>query len=167
MKILFVNIYLILVLFSCASVPDIIYYQDDIKLNKRHFRVQFDKIDSTVLSNSGNNACAYVMVDISTNGKYGLDSGQADIRAFMNTKKSWLKEEYRNNHRVLQHELYHFKISELYARQLRQILLSEELTLKKLVELIEEIRADCSWYQNQYDEETSHSNSLELSLIHI
>ena len=46
-----------------------------------------------------------------------------------------------------------------------EALLKNKFGDKKLVELIEEIRADCSWYQNQYDEETSHSNNLENQIF--
>lgn len=92
-----------------------------------------------------------------------------NVQSFFITDQSWVKPSYENDH-LLKHEQLHFDISELFARKLREKLskvdnskLSKNSGLE-LNKLYENLSAERSLMQDQYDKETNHSENKEAEL---
>jgi len=88
------------------------------------------------------------------------DSTIIIINCFFNPARSWIKIE-KQTYSLLKHEQLHFDISELYARKLRQTILSQKLVQKDLTLGLKIVVADndklLNEYQDRYDLETNHS----------
>lgn len=84
-----------------------------------------------------------------------------NIQSFFNPKASWSKD--KNNPELLAHELLHFSITELFARQLRRQLTESRFTsrekklMKELSKLYSEKMKALNKYQKLYDKESNHS----------
>lgn len=89
---------------------------------------------------------------------------KAEVKTRFNPNKSWYKKDKANDY-ILRHEQFHFNMSEVCARALRQQLLALEITddLKEKLEALntkyfEKLKKS----QKEYDHETNHSINKEV-----
>lgn len=86
------------------------------------------------------------------------------IRAWFNPDLSWVRDETKNSSYALRHEQYHFNMSELYARKMKKVLSSLELTdadyRSEIAELLKKFHNQYHLQQIRYDEETDHSRNM-------
>lgn len=161
----FIIVHLILVVFSHSiySQKDTIHYHDTLVLEPRHFKVDSEMPDSFNLATHGQGLAAYITFEIVSEGKYYLDSAVINIFAIMHCDKSWLSSYYQSNTQVISHELYHFKIAEIYAREYRKIM-SKTIFYKGLhteeMDRIEKyILSECNSFSDKYDSATNYSGN--------
>lgn len=83
--------------------------------------------------------------------KYSAYSGQND-------QKSWVKSNTKNSDYALNHEQYHFNITEYHARKLNDVLSKEKLVYESLANLkLNSIRSELTRMQDNYDNQSDHS----------
>jgi predicted HNH restriction endonuclease len=84
------------------------------------------------------------------------------IRAWFNPDLSWKKD--AASPYGLRHEQYHFNMSELYARKMKMVLSSIELTdsnyKQEISQLLKNFHDQYRLQQIRYDEETEHSRNM-------
>lgn len=151
---------LLLLIMSCFMAfakqtpqPEIILWNKNRPLTWEDFKGQADyNTKYGAITSSG------IKFKWNTNPK--KDSLIITIIAKMNTLKSWTKQEYQT-YSALNHEQLHFDITELYARKLRQTILTQKLVKKDLASVLKTLVATndklLNDYQDKYDLETSHS----------
>jgi hypothetical protein len=88
------------------------------------------------------------------------------ITAWFNPDFSWVKEECKNGRGgdyALMHEQYHFNMAELYARKIRKVLSTIELTdttyKREIAQLFKKFYTQYRSQQVRYDSETEHSRN--------
>ena len=95
---------------------------------------------------------SYSIVD----GKTNVDF---EVYSFFSPEKSWSKKEKQSVH-LLQHEQLHFDISELYARKIREALLSFQFQgnpEEDFEQIFQKYNAERKLLQQEYDQATNHS----------
>lgn len=88
------------------------------------------------------------------------DSTQQKYRAYaeMHNQYSWKSKLALNSDYVLNHEQYHFNITEYHARKLNEILENQNIRSEsQVLDNLAEIRSELRRMQNKYDNETDHS----------
>ena len=137
--------------FTKQSQSEIIIWSKNRPLTWYDFKAQF-----ITTSIHGATTCS----GINSNWKTKKDSVFLSILAVMDPLCSRVKQDFRT-YSSLKHEQLHFDISELYARKLRQTILTQKLVkkdlgivLKTLVATNDKLLTD---YQSKYDTETNHS----------
>ena len=80
--------------------------------------------------------------------------------AVQNNQKSWVKNNLHDADYVLNHEQYHFNISEVHARKLNQVL--DSLGGQDPFELLGSHRFDLNVLQNRFDDETDHGRRIGI-----
>ena len=104
---------------------------------------------------AGISSNVYVEYD-STKGKYVA-------YAAMNNQLSWKKQSSVGSDYLLNHEQYHFNITEYFARKLNSIIEKENIQNKDEALLkLSSIRSDLSKFQNRYDNESDHGINKDL-----
>ncbi len=84
-----------------------------------------------------------------------------EIESFFTPKESWTKD--KNNQELLAHEILHFSITELFARQLRKQILETNFTsreqklIKEITKMYSQKMKALAKCQRLYDKETNHS----------
>lgn len=121
--------------------------------------------DFKATPDTSNSYSANTNSGISYNWNYSTASGQPILEHEVHTNfypgKSWVKE-IQDKEYLLAHEQLHYDISELHARKLRQALQHYEpgrnirQELKRIYKTIESQRVAM---QNEFDQETSHSEN--------
>ncbi len=82
--------------------------------------------------------------------------------AGQNNIYSWANEEVSGSDYLLNHEQYHFNITELHARRLNKYIADNpDATLNSIMLRLGSINIDLNDMQNQYDWETDHSTILD------
>lgn len=88
------------------------------------------------------------------------------IRAWFNPDLSWTKEATKSSYYALTHEQYHFNMAELYARKMKKVLSSIELTdidyRREIAELLKNFHEQYRLQQIRYDTETEHGRNMQL-----
>lgn len=102
----------------------------------------------------GNKHFAYVVTSID----YEIEKDYINIEAYFHPSRSFVYNKNTNSSELLTHELYHFKITEIFARKARKKIstinnLSEESTGK----IINDFKFLENEFQKKYDYETHHS----------
>jgi len=77
--------------------------------------------------------------------------------AAMNNQQSWTKESSIDSDYMLNHEQYHFNITEYYARILNEWIESRKVTYDEVQDKLIELRVRLDSWQYQYDHENNHS----------
>jgi hypothetical protein len=99
---------------------------------------------------AGISSSIYLEFD-SVKGRYVAYAGQNNVQ-------SWAKRSYEQQDYLLNHEQYHFNITELHARMLDEYIEENpDGTLDLYLLRLGSINIDLEKMQNQYDNETSHS----------
>ena len=85
------------------------------------------------------------------------DSVFCRVRTFFNTAKSWRKQTLLDNSYDINHEQLHFNITEIFARKIRQLIITNSLNEESVQKIYNENVKACNDFQNLYDKETNHS----------
>jgi hypothetical protein len=91
------------------------------------------------------------------------------IIAWFNPDFSWVKDDCKNGNAgnyALMHEQHHFDMTELYARKIRKVLSSLELTdstyRKEIAQLFKNFYTQFRLQQERYDKETEHGRNMTM-----
>jgi hypothetical protein len=140
---------------SNPAIPTVFKYSEKYLLEWSDFKGTPKKtIDIIALTNSG---IKYYFEDKSINNKLVINF---NVYSFFDGNKSW-KLDGKVDQRVLQHEQFHFLISEVNARLLREKLKKFIFTdnyEEEIKEIFNESMAVHDVMQHFYDGETKHSN---------
>lgn len=102
---------------------------------------------------------------ISSNVYVEYDSAVEKYVAYsaMNNQLSWKRASSVESSYVLNHEQYHFNITEYFARKLNQIIKNEGLnTEEKIVSELSSIRSQLAALQDKYDNDADHGIERDL-----
>ena len=102
----------------------------------------------------GNYRYAYIVTSI----EHDIKKNKVIIETFFHPSRSYVFKRDAFNKELLNHELYHFKITELYARKMRRDI--KELSSydeKHIYSIIDKYKKAERRYQKQYDLDTYHS----------
>jgi hypothetical protein len=102
---------------------------------------------------------------ISSNVYVDYDSTNSGYRAYaaMNNQLSWKKSSSTESDYLLNHEQYHFNISEFLARKLNRIIENKGLdTESEILPELSKIRTDLNTMQDEYDTQADHSLVRDL-----
>jgi len=125
----------------------------------------YDKIDEITFENfrgleffkktlRGNKRFAYVVVTI----KSEIKEDHVIVKSLFHPSRSFVYNSHSNSKELLSHEMYHFKITELFARKIKQdisnLVTPNAKSIKNIIRVKEkEERA----FQKKYDYDTYHS----------
>lgn len=102
----------------------------------------------------GNKRFAYVVVTIESK----IDNDQVTIKSLFHPSQSFVYNSHTTSKELLSHELYHFKITELFVRQAKHDISElKNANKNKIKDIIRQKRMKENEYQNQYDYDTFHS----------
>lgn len=105
----------------------------------------------------GNKSFAYIYTSI----EYYFEDNSIIIESFFHPSRSFVYNKKVYSKDLLQHEIYHFKITELYSRIAKQRIAELTAPSKSEIEkIISEIKQEENVYQQEYDNETFHSYIL-------
>lgn len=125
----------------------------------------YDKIDNLTFKNFrgleffkkslyGSKKFAYVVVTIESE----VNDSSVTVKSLFHPSRSFVYNSQSNNKDLLSHELYHFKITELYVRKIKQTISELNNPHKKEIEEIIRIKMiEEREFQHKYDYETFHS----------
>lgn len=125
----------------------------------------YDKIDNLTFKNFrgleffkkslyGSKKFAYVVVTIESE----VNDSSVTVKSLFHPSRSFVYNSQSNNKDLLSHELYHFKITELYVRKIKQTISELNNPQKKKIEEIIRIKIiEEREFQHKYDYETFHS----------
>jgi hypothetical protein len=100
---------------------------------------------------------AYVVTSI----EYQIDDDSITVRSLFHPSRSYVYNQLTNSKELLQHEKYHFKITELFARKIKKQIATEKFRDKSTIEtLIKKELLEERKYQRKYDDKTFHSYVL-------
>lgn len=130
--------------------------------------ITFDRYDSITFNNFrgleffkkslyGNERFAYVVTTIETD----INDSYVTVEALFHPSKSFVYNKNTNSVDLLTHEKYHFKITELFSRKIKERI--SELnnpSKEKLETIIEEVVIEEARFQKAYDYDTFHSYVL-------
>lgn len=102
----------------------------------------------------GSKQFAYIVTTIN----YHIKKDSAKITAFFHPSKSFVYDRKSKDEDLLSHELYHFKITEVYSRKLRKFISQNKFNSEsELKEVIRDNWKKERRYQEKYDYDTYHS----------
>ncbi len=127
--------------------------------------IAYDKIDEITFKNFrgleffkkslyGNKRFAYVVTTIDSK----IEENKVTVQSYFHPSRSFVYNSHSNSEELLTHELYHFKITELYTRKAKQRLSRlSQYNKSKIEEVIDQARLEERGYQKKYDYDTFHS----------
>lgn len=125
----------------------------------------YDKVDEITFENFrgielfkkslyGNERFAYVYTTIETD----IQPDSLLIKSLFHPSRSFVYKKNTNSQELLDHEIFHFKITELFVRKLKKRISGlEKPSDEKIREIIEDFKAREKSFQQRYDYETFHS----------
>jgi hypothetical protein len=100
---------------------------------------------------------AYVVTAI----EYKIDDDSITVKSLFHPSRSYVYNQTTNSKELLQHEKYHFKITELFARKIKYQIATRKYPNKSSIEkLIRKNLDEERQFQRKYDDETFHSYVL-------
>ena len=107
----------------------------------------------------GSNEFAFIVTSI----EYEMDDHQVEIKAIFHPSRSYVFNERLVDKFLLEHELYHFHITELHARLIRSQLaaLNQMPTVNQVERIVNTQRTSEYIMQKEYDNDTYHSYVLK------
>lgn len=101
---------------------------------------------------------------ISSNIYTKYDSAEKTYVAYslMNHQKSWKKLSYAGSEYTLNHEQYHFNLTESYARLLNAKIKLDSLGEEKVKSELTSLRKQLNYMQDLYDEEADHGSNKDM-----
>ncbi len=141
------------ILVACQAIAQCkLVYTDTLKLLPDYFQVDSLDLDSSLITRYGYRLRAYIGLEIEDNGAYYWDSAVVDINAVMYCERSYISPDAISDEGVMRHELYHFKIAELFARKYRKILsTTSPISPETHMEIKKRIMMEYQQYQEEYD----------------
>lgn len=127
--------------------------------------LSYDKIDEITFENFrgleffkkslyGNKQFAYVVVTIESQ----IDEEQVMVKSLFHPSRSFVYNSHSTSKELLSHELYHFKITELFARKAKFTISALKNPEKnKIKDIISQKNIEEREFQHQYDYDTFHS----------
>jgi len=156
---LLVSFFILVILFSLNYVNFIDYekpipYKEIKRISFKNFRgFEFFKKELY-----GNRYFAYVYTSID----YEIKKDSIDINAYFHPSKSFVYDKESKSNDLLTHEIYHFKITEIYARKIRKEVIENRINNKNQVdEIISKNLILENEFQEKYDYDTFHSYVLK------
>ncbi|WP_303318508.1 hypothetical protein Q4Q34_04145 [Flavivirga abyssicola] len=130
--------------------------------------IPYSKIDSISFKNFrgfeffkkslyGNKRFAYIVTEI----KSSINQEHVIIETYFHPSRSFVYNTHSKNKELLTHELYHFRIAELYSRLAKQKISNlDSLTEFEIKKIINDYKIKERDYQRDYDYDTFHSYVL-------
>lgn len=127
--------------------------------------MSFDKINQITFSDFrgldffqkslyGNEHFAYVKTTI----EFDIEKDSIKIESFFHPSSSYVYNKKTFSNDLLKHEMYHFKITELFVRKVKcKISRLRKVDNDKIKDLIKEAENDENNFQRKYDDDTFHS----------
>ncbi|OBQ51993.1 hypothetical protein JJL45_02785 [Tamlana sp. s12] len=105
----------------------------------------------------GNKHFAYVVTTIESN----IEDDSVEVKSFFHPSQSYVYNNKTNSLELLQHEKYHIKITELFARKAKQkVAQLNHFDKDKISEVIRATKEEERAFQREYDYNTFHSYVL-------
>lgn len=105
----------------------------------------------------GNKSFAYIKTSI----EYEFEKDSIQVQSFFHPSSSYVYNKNTFSNPLLKHEMYHFKITELYTRIAKKRISELKKTNKNQIEeIISVIKSEERRYQIEYDDDTFHSYVL-------
>lgn len=105
----------------------------------------------------GNEQFAYITTEI----KATINQEDVRIETYFHPSRSFVYNTHSTDKELLTHELYHFKIAELFSRLAKQKISNfDSITIIEVKRIIKEFRHKEDAYQKAYDYDTFHSYVL-------
>jgi len=106
----------------------------------------------------GNERFAYIVTSIESH----IDDESVRIQSFFHPARSYVYNIHTNSKELLSHELYHFKITELFVRKAKKKISElKEYNKENVNDIILKAKIEVSDYQKLYDYDTFHSYVYE------
>ncbi len=156
LKVSFLILIPVLLVFAIISHTNYLNYESPIT---------YDRIDEITFENFrgveffkkslyGNKRFAYVVTTIDSD----IDGNEVTVQSYFHPSRSFVYNTHSNSKDLLSHELYHFKITELYTRKAKERLSKLETNDYRIIEeTIDKIWVEERNYQRKYDYDTFHS----------
>ncbi len=123
------------------------------KINQITFS-DFKGLDFFQKSLYGNEHFAYVKTTI----EFDIEKDSIKIESFFHPSSSYVYNKKTFSNDLLKHEMYHFKITELFVRKVKcKISRLRKVDNDKIKDLIKEAENDENNFQRKYDDDTFHS----------
>lgn len=102
----------------------------------------------------GNKRFAYIVTSIESE----IKGNKVEVQAFFHPSRSFVYNSHTNSKELLKHELYHFKITEIYSRRIKKKIGDlKQIEKKKIKGIIKQEKKLERVYQRKYDFDTYHS----------
>lgn len=130
--------------------------------------ISYDKIDQITFKNFrgleffqnslyGNEHFAYVK----TSMDYEFENDSITLQSYFHPSSSYVYNKNAFSKDLLIHEMYHFKITELYVRIAKSKILGlKQITRNEIKDLISQVKVEEREFQTKYDDQTFHSYVL-------
>lgn len=127
--------------------------------------ITYDKVDEITFENFrgielfkrslyGNERFAYVYTTIETDFR----SDSLMIKSLFHPSRSFVYKKNNNSQELLDHEIFHFKITELFVRKIKKKISSlERPSDEKIKEIVDDFKTREKEFQQKYDYDTFHS----------
>ncbi|RKN81416.1 hypothetical protein [Ulvibacterium marinum] len=127
--------------------------------------INYEKVDQITFENFrgleffkkslyGNERFAYIVTTIESE----IEEDSIYVEALFHPSRSFVYNSHSNSHELLTHEIYHFKITELFARKTRQKLaLLKKPSKNEIHKIILTTLREERKFQKKYDYDTFHS----------
>jgi hypothetical protein len=149
----------ILILFAVLSHTNYLNYEKPLTFNK-YEQITFENfrgLEFFKKSLYGNDRFAYVVTTIESQ----IDKNSVEVKSLFHPSRSFVYNKNTNSKELLNHEKYHIKITELFARKAKQKIANlKSFKESKIQGIIQNTRKEERNYQEEYDYNTFHSYVL-------
>ena len=146
-------------LFATISHTNYLNYESPLTFDK-YERITFDNfrgLEFFKKSLYGNERFAYVVTSIESE----IEENSVEVISLFYPSRSFVYNKNTNSKELLNHEKYHIKITELFARKAKQQISNLKIAAEdKIEEVMQRIRKEERKYQKEYDYNTFHSYVL-------
>lgn len=102
----------------------------------------------------GNKQFAYIVTTIECE----VTENEIEVQAYFHPSRSFVYNSHTNSTELLKHELYHFRITELYSRRIKKRIKEiNRIEKSEIKEIIKQENLDENRHQRRYDFDTYHS----------
>ncbi|WPP49343.1 DUF922 domain-containing protein [Catalinimonas niigatensis] len=148
------------------KVPNFRKHEKEVEWNeKRKLTWEDFKGKQKIVSNNGVGAQSYCGFGFQSNYVTAFSKTKIFVRTTFDCDLSWVREDQINNAELLNHEQFHFNLSELYARQLRKRFAEVEINAFNLNvqanTIFKQVYTEYLERQEAYDYETNHGLDQE------
>lgn len=159
LKYSFIILIPILIIFFTLNRVNYLNYKKPItfdKINEISFE-DFRGFEFFKKSLYGNERFAYIVTSIESD----INDKNVTVQSFFHPARSYVYNTHAYSKELLSHELYHFKITELFVRKAKKKISELEKYNKEAVEdIILNVKIEMRDYQRSYDYDTFHSYVL-------